>query len=200
MPLQGSTKIIGHSKGSNFLNRQIWTSKYAYCFVILNSCYRYLAKTFPWCTLSQTNVYDNNHMLSFLKQKNFNKCTFRNESMKLKKGYKLTVEFRYFVSAEIGGSIAYEQHFYQRPHLRTPEPRTQAPNLYNKCGGGWGGINPKVYKYKFASSRFYYIFLDFVFKIHDHIQYLEKRLHILADILAMGSCVWWCCHHVTFII
>jgi hypothetical protein len=52
----------------------------------------------------------------------------------------------------------------------------------------------KVYNYKVVST----IFNDDIYGIE--IKYLEERLHVLVNILAMCSLVWWCCHQLTFII
>jgi hypothetical protein len=55
------------------------------------------------------------------------------------------------------------------------------------------GDKYKVYKYKVVST-----ILNDIYGIE--IIYLEKRLHVLVNILAMGSLVWWCCHHLKMII
>jgi hypothetical protein len=52
----------------------------------------------------------------------------------------------------------------------------------------------KVYKYKVVSTSFN----DDIYGIE--IIFLKERLHVLVNILAMGSFVWWCCHQLTIII
>jgi uncharacterized protein YebE (UPF0316 family) len=52
----------------------------------------------------------------------------------------------------------------------------------------------KVYKYKVVSTSFN----DDIYGID--IIYLQERLHVLDNILAMGSLVWRCCHQLTIII
>jgi hypothetical protein len=52
----------------------------------------------------------------------------------------------------------------------------------------------QVYKYKVVSTSFN----DDIYDIE--IIYLEEKLHVLVNLLAMGSLVWWCCHQLTIII
>jgi hypothetical protein len=71
--------------------------------------------------------------------------------------------------------------------------RHSMSNSSNKRGD-CRGFAPKFYKYNVVST----IFNDDIYGIE--IIYLQERLHVLVNILAMGSLVWWCCLQLTIII